>query len=226
MASNSNSARGNGAIARVTRRGMGMALLGASSLGLFSLGLAGCGANAPPPRKLVLTPVTSFPQGLPRVKWSLVIDEPSAGRQIDTTQIAVMDGTYRIRYYADAEWADAAPIMVRDLLVQSFRNSGSLPAVGSTRLGLSADVALVSTLTKFQVETGPGGAQQAVVALEATLLQQPRRNPIATARFEKATPISDIALETVGAAFDESLGDVMRRIVPWTLASGTAAAVG
>ena len=219
MASNSNSARSGGAVVRLTRRSVGMLLLGASSLGL-----AGCGVNAPPARKLVLTPVTRFPPGLRRVNWSLVIDEPSAGRQLDTTQIAVMDGTYRIRYYADAEWVDAAPIMVRDLLVQSFRNTGSLPVVGSTRLSLSADVMLVSTLTKFQVETAPGGTQQAVVALEATLLQQPRRNPIATARFEKATPIGEIALENIGAAFDESLSDVIRRIIIWALNSGAVAA--
>jgi ABC-type uncharacterized transport system auxiliary subunit len=39
-------------------------------------------------------------------------------RRLDTTQIAVTGGTYRVRYYADAERADTAPIMVGDLLVQ------------------------------------------------------------------------------------------------------------
>ena len=135
-----------------------------------------------------------------------------------------MDGPYRIRYYAEAEWADAAPIMVRNLLVQSFRNTGSLPIVGSSALGLPADLMLVSSLTKFQVEAGSGNTQQAVVSIDATLLQQPRRNPIATARFEKATRIDSPTLEDVGAAFNESLGDVMQRIVLWVLNSGTAGA--
>jgi cholesterol transport system auxiliary component len=221
MASSSNSTLRTAALSPVSRRSLGAALLGATIIGS-----AGCGVNAPPARKLVLTPVASFPQSPRRVTWSLVVDEPGAGRQLNTTQIAVMDGAYRIRYYAEAEWADAAPAMVRDLLIQSFRNTGSLPVVGSTRLGLSADVMLVSTLTKFQVEPGPGNMQQAAVAIEATLLQQPRRNPIATARFEKATPVSEVALENVGSAFNESLGDVMRRIVLWTLDNGTAAPSG
>ena len=219
MASSSNSTSRGVVLSRVTRRGLGVTLVGATVLGL-----AGCGINAPPARKLVLTPVVSFPQSPRRVNWSLVVDEPNAGRQLDTTQIAVMDGSYQVRYYAEAEWADAAPVMVRDLLVQSFRNTGSLPIVGSTRLSLSADLMLISTLMKFQVEAGPGNTQQAVVAIEAALLRQPRRNPIATARFDRATTIGEAALEHVGAAFNESLGDVMRRIVMWTLDSGTVEA--
>jgi len=41
-----------------------------------------------------------------------------------------------------------------------------------------------------------------------------------------ATPIGEIALENVGSAFNESLGDVMRRIVVWTLENGRAVASG
>jgi cholesterol transport system auxiliary component len=218
MASPSNSTLRMAAASPVSRRSLGAALLGTTILAA-----AGCGINAPPPRKLVLTPVTSFPEGVGRVTWSLVVDEPGAGRQLDTSRIAVMDGAYRMEYYKEAEWADAAPAMIGDLLVQSFRNTGSLPVVGSTRLGLYADVMLISTLTKFQVEPGPGNAPQAAVAIEATLLQLPRRNPIANTRFEKTAPIGEIALEYVGAAFNESLGDVMRRIVVWTLQNGRAA---
>ena len=175
MASHSNSTLRMATASPVSRRSLGAALLGTTILGA-----AGCGINAPPPRKLVLAPVASFPGGVRRVTWSLVVDEPGAGRQLDTSRIAVMDGAYRMEYYKEAEWADAAPAMIRDLLVQSFRNTGSLPVVGSTRLGLYADVMLISTLTKFQVEPGPGNTPQAAVAIEATLLQLPRRNPIAT----------------------------------------------
>ncbi len=220
MASRSNSVVPAAAALPLGRRGLMVAALATAA----ALAAAGCGINAPPPRKLVLRPVTSFPQAPRRVSWSLVIDDPGAGRQLDTSRIAVMDGAYRIDYYKEAEWADAAPAMVGDLLVQSFRNSGSLPVVGSTRLGLYADVMLASTLTRFQVEAGPENTPQAVVAIEATLLQLPRRSPIATARFEQATPIGDVRLEAVGAAFNQSLGEVMRRIVDWALNSRAVAA--
>jgi len=47
--------------------------------------------------------------------------------------------------------------------------------------------------------------------------------PVATARFEKATLIDAKSTETVTAAFDASLADVMRRVVDWTLQQGNAA---
>jgi cholesterol transport system auxiliary component len=73
-----------------------------------------CGlVSGPPPRQFTLTPVTNFPRGLPPVKWSLVVDEPTAARQIDTSRIALMNGPFRVEYYADVEWTDTAPAMVQ-----------------------------------------------------------------------------------------------------------------
>ena len=81
----------------------------------------------------------------------------------------------------------------------------------------------MSNLRKFQVEKDASGTPQATVVLEAALLRMPRRTPVATARFEKATPISFASAEAVTAAFDASLGDVMRRVVDWTLERGNGA---
>ena len=83
---------------------------------------------------------------------------------------------------------------------------------------------LLSNLRKFQIEKDVTSTPQAAVVLEATLLRMPRRTPVATARFEKATPVSSDSTEAVTAAFDASLGDVMRRVVDWTLERGSAAA--
>jgi len=84
--------------------------------------VSSCGlGSGPPPRQFTLTPVTDFPHGLPPVKWSLVVDEPTAARQIDTSRIALMNGPFRVEYYADVEWTDTAPAMVQLLLMQSFQ---------------------------------------------------------------------------------------------------------
>jgi cholesterol transport system auxiliary component len=192
----------------------------AAGLLASSPALSGCGIGGSPPRKMALFPVSDFPPGLRSVSWSLIVDEPGAGRQLDTAQIAVMTGTHRIEYYADAEWADAAPAMIRELLVRSFQNTNRLPIVTSTRLGLPADLMLVSNLPRFDVETEPAGTQQAVVVLEVALLRLPRRNVIAGTRFQKATRIPTSTAESVAAAFNESLSDVMRRTVVWTLEIG------
>ena len=184
---------------------------------------AGCGLFGPPPRQFTLTPVANFPRGLPPVKWSLVVDEPTAARQIDTSRIALMSGPFQVDYYADVEWTDSAPAMVQLLLMQSFQNTGHLPVVVPTRQTLETDFMLLSNLRKFQVENDATGTPQATVIFEATLLKMPRRTPVATARFEKATPIDSKSIETVTTAFDTSLGDVMRRVVDWTLQQGSVA---
>lgn len=186
--------------------------------------ITACGlGGGPAPRQFTLTPVTNFPRGLPPVKWSLVVDEPTAARQIDTSRIALMNGPFRVDYYADVEWTDNAPAMVQLLLIQSFQNTGRLPVVAPSRQTLATDFMLLSNLRKFQVEKDASGTPQASVVLEATLLRMPRRTPVATARFEKATPVSSDSTEAVTAAFDASLGDVMRRAVDWTLQKGNAA---
>jgi cholesterol transport system auxiliary component len=184
---------------------------------------AGCGLFGPPPRQFTLTPVADFPRGPPPVKWSLVIDEPTAARQIDTSRIALMRGPFQVEYYADVEWTDSAPAMVQLLLMQSFQNTGRLPVVAPSRQTLATDFLLLSNLRKFQVENDVTGTPQATVIIEATLLRMPRRTPVATARFEKATPIDAKSTDTVTAAFDASLTDVMRRVVDWTLQQGNAA---
>ena len=204
---------------RPSRRHL-LAGLIAGSVGQY---VTGCGLIGPPPRQFTLTPVADFSRELPPVKWSLVIDEPTAARQIDTSRIALMSGPFQVEYYADVEWTDSAPAMVQLLLVQSFQNTGRLPVVAPTRQTLAADFLLLSNLQKFQVEKDASGTFQATVVLEGTLLRMPRRIPVATARFEKATPVDTKSTETVTAAFDASLGDVMRRVVDWTLRQGSAA---
>ena len=205
-------------VRRATRR----RILGGLISGACAGALTAC-FNGPEPRRFTLTPVADFPRGLPPVKWSLVVDEPSAARQIDTSRIALMNGQFHVEYYADVEWTDNAPAMVQLLLVQSFQNTGRLPVVAPTRQTLAADFLLLSNLRKFQVEKDASRTPQAAVVIEVTLLRMPRRSPVATARFDKATPVESDSIDAVTTAFDASLGDVMRRVVDWTLEKGSSA---
>jgi cholesterol transport system auxiliary component len=208
-------------VRRVSRRRIFAGLVAGS----LAPAVTACGlGGGPPPRQFTLTPVPNFPRALAPVKWSLVVDEPTAAHQLDTSRITLMNGQFRVDYYAEVEWTDTAPAMVQLLLIQSFQNTGRLLVVAPSRQTLATDFLLLSNLRKFQVEKDASGTPQATVVLEATLLRMPRRTPVATARFEKTTPVSSDSTEAVTAAFDASLGDVMRRVVDWTLGQGSAAA--
>jgi cholesterol transport system auxiliary component len=200
-------------------------ILAGSVAGLLALSVTACGlGGGPPPQQYTLGAVTNFPLGLSPVKWSLVVDEPTAPREIDTSRIALRSGQFRVEYYADVEWTDTGPAMVQLLLLQSFQNTGRLPVVAPTRQTLATDFLLLSNLRKFQVENDASGTPQATVTLEVTLLRMPRRTPVATTRFEKGTTVDSKSTETITTAFDASLSDVMRRVVDWTLQQGSAAA--
>jgi len=211
------------AAAAGVRRASRRCMLAGLVAGSLAPAITACILGGPAPRQFTLHPVTDFPRGLPPVKWSLVVDEPTAPRQIDTSRIALMSGPFRVEYYADVEWTDDAPAMVQLLLIQSFENTRRFPVVAPSRQTLATDFLLLSSLRKFQVEKDASGSPQATVVLEATLLRMPRRTPIATGRFERATPATSTSTEAVTAAFDASLDDVMRRVVDWTLQKGSAA---
>ncbi|HEX3414779.1 MAG TPA: ABC-type transport auxiliary lipoprotein family protein, partial [Stellaceae bacterium] len=130
------------------RRASRRRILAGLIVGSLAPAVAACLGGGPPPRQFTLTPVANFPRGLPPVKWSLVVDEPTAARQIDTSRIALMSGPLRVDYYADVEWADNAPAMVQLLLIQSFQNTGRLPVVAPSRQTLSTDFLLLSNLRK------------------------------------------------------------------------------
>ena len=185
--------------------------------------ICACGLG-PPPRQYTVSAVTSFAPGLQPATWSLVVDEPTAAHQIDTSRIALMNGPFQVEYYADVEWTDNAPAMVQLLLIQSFQNTGRLPVVASTHQTLPTDFLLLSNLPKFQVERDASGVPQATVVLETTLLRMPRRQPVATARFEKTTPVAADSIDAVTTAFNTSLGAVIRQVVDWTLERGSATA--
>ncbi|MGA8754745.1 MAG: ABC-type transport auxiliary lipoprotein family protein [Stellaceae bacterium] len=204
----------------MTRRQLLAGMIAASFLPIMS----GCGlGGGPAPRQYTLSPAVDFAQGLQPASWSLDVDEPTAPHQIDVSRIALMNGPFQVEYYADVEWTDNAPAMVQLLLIQSFQNSGRLPVVASTHQTLATDFLLLSNLRKFQVEKDAAGVPQATVVIETTLLRMPRRKPIATARFEKTTPVAADTISAVTTAFDASLADVMRRVVNWTLEHGSVA---
>ena len=193
----------------------GMALLAACSL-------PGQGA---PPRQFRLTPKSTFDAELPRADWSLAVLTPEADRAVDTTRIPLLSGGTEMQYYANSEWSDRAPSMVQRLLIESFVNSGGIDVVGSDRSGLRADFRLKTVLREFQAEGDPGSAPTIRVQVDATLVKLPQRDPVGSVTIDRVVPASSDRLEDIVAAYDEALGGVLKRVVPWALSTGNAAGV-
>lgn len=189
---------------------------------LAALPLAACtivpGANGPPPRLFVLSPKSTFPPDLPRTEWQLGVDVPVASAALNTARIAVRQQPLSIEYYEQANWIDTAPHMVQMLIIESFENSGKVPAVAQSSAALREDFSILSELRQFRAEYhGPDSPPTVHVQLNAKLVQMPQRIIVGSTRIERRIAAPGMRLEDVVLGFDDALGKVLRELVIWTL---------
>ena len=203
------------------------ALLRAGALSTLVGALGGCqvgGGAAPPPRQFQLKAPADFPDNLPVVPWSLVVERPETARPLDTTRIAHLTDSTELQYYAGADWADRAPDMVHTLMLESFRNSGTIEALAGDRTALRPDFVLRSALREFQAEKTGNDPTSVYVLMTVSLLQMPRRNTVGTTDIEDLQVLEGGGIEGIVAGFERAVGTVLRDIVVWTLQTGQAAA--
>lgn len=193
-------------------------------LSLPALTIAGCqlpGAG-PPPREFRVTQKSTFAEDLPHADWSLVVERPNADRSIDTPRIARTSGV-EIEYYAGATWIDRPSVMIEPLIIQSFRSSEAIDVVADRRSGVRPDFLLQTDITAFEAMETASGPPDVLVAMAATLIRMPRREVVGTTAIDSTVTAQASDLESIAVAFDEALGDVLKRLVEWTLRMGEAA---
>ena len=194
------------------------------------LWISGCAAglfsSGPPPDLYNLTPKSTFPVGLPKVTWQLVIEEPLASGGLDASQIALRPSPTELKYFAGARWTERAPKMVQTLLIESFENTGSIISVGRQTIGLRSDYNLRTELREFQAEYFSDEKSPSIrVRINAKLITQPRQIIAASRSFEFVADATGSDLASIIQAFDNALGKVIRGLVEWTLEVGNNAAI-
>lgn len=194
--------------------GAGMALSGCES---FLTAAAG-----DPPRLFRLSSKSTFPDTLRSVGWQLVVETPSAPASINTNRIGLMETPFRFNYFAKANWVDRAPLMVQNLLIESFDNSHAIVGVGPASIGMRPDFVLQPELREFQAQQ-QGDQLEVYVVINARLVQMPDRKIIAVEHFGRKETAPAGELNPVIDAFDTALGKVMKRLVTWTLEEGEKA---
>jgi cholesterol transport system auxiliary component len=191
-------------------------------IGCLSLALTACAGVLPgggdPSSFYTLSPKSTFPDGLPKVNWQLVVENPATSGALSTQRIALTHDPVQIEYFGGARWTERAPQMVQTLLVESFENSNKIVAVGRQAIGLRSDFNLKSDLREFQAEYDVEGEPPMVrVRVNSKLIRQPKRQIVASRTFERKVRANSTSMRDVVKAFDEALGKVLKRIVEWTL---------
>jgi cholesterol transport system auxiliary component len=189
----------------------------------IALAPAGCSVlpgGSAPPKLYTLTPATNFPPGGSDVAWQLLIDEPASAAALDTERIALSRSPTTVDYFADAAWTDRAPLMVQELLVQSFENSGRIAAVARQSLTLRADYLLRPELRHFEADYGTAATPEAHVQIAVKLVKASDRTIVASRRFDAKAPAAQNSMPAIVDAFNAAFHQVARQIVDWALAAG------
>lgn len=195
-----------------------------AALSAIALVAGGCAlpdfGSGPPPDLYVLSPKSTFPPELSAVDWQLVVEEPSTAKGIDTDRIAIAPSALEVKYFGGSRWADRAPRMVQQLLIQSFENSKKIVSVGRQSMGLRSDFVLKTELREFQAEKTAEGATVVRVRLNLKLIRPAIGQIVASESFESVKPANSENVPDIVQAFDDAVGAVLKRAVTWTLKAG------
>jgi len=207
---------------RPVMTGRRRAIAGTASFALLAT-LAGCnvlpGVNVPV-NLYTVTPKTTFPEGLPKVDWQMVVETPSSAASLDTARIALQRTPLTFEYYADAAWTDNAPAMVQTSLIESFEATHRISGVGREAIGLRPDYVLMTDLREFEaVYDGDNQIPTIWIRMNVKLVKLPERRIVASDTFGDKLPATGSKLPDIVAAFDEALGHVLKKVVLFTLAA-------
>ena len=182
--------------------------------------LGGCGGLLPkaPERQLYrLNPSVDLRGRVPPVGVQLLIATPSAPAGIDTKRVALIRSAVSLDYYADAEWVDRPPFLIKAALIEGFEKSRAFAGVSSEGLGLNADFVLNVEIREFAaIYDSPDGPPRTKVALDAELVAMRGRNIVGETSVSRETRAAGNDVPAVVMAFDRAVGEAVADLVVWT----------
>jgi len=198
-----------------------LALLGA-------LALSGCATLASITD--ATTPLDAYslraPAEPPAIRGSLgqdlVIETPTSGGALDTDRVLIRPGPFEVAYLPKTRWTDTAPVMLQALMIRSFADTNALRYVGRRPLGGTGDFTLVSDLTDFQAEIGPGeepGGERATARVRLTvhLMRESDGQLLGSRTVQTTAPATSTDTGDVVAALDMATTAALREVTIWSL---------
>jgi cholesterol transport system auxiliary component len=196
------------------RRGITAMLL--LCLPMLSAGCGGLLGKAPERQLYRLNPTVTLAQAPPRVGALLVVATPTATAGLDTDRMALVRSPVAIDYYADGEWVDRPPFLVKQALIEGLQKSGAFAGVASEGFGLNADYVLNTNIRDFTaIYDSPDGPPLARIRIAAELITMPDRNIAAATSITREARAGAVELPSIVQAFDRALGEAVREVIVW-----------
>ncbi|HZF98311.1 MAG TPA: ABC-type transport auxiliary lipoprotein family protein [Pseudoxanthomonas sp.] len=158
----------------------------------------------------------------PAVRWQLSVSHPTAARVVDSPRIAVRPAPNELQVYRGASWSQPPTDLVETTVLRALEDSGKIPSVGRSGVGIRADYKLVMDLRRFEADYAGAAVPSAVIDLNAKLLHTAEQRVVASRTFVQSQPAAGTEVPQVTAAFDQALERLGAELVGWTLVSGQA----
>lgn len=183
------------------------------------LSLAACSlAPTPEPmttyRLTVETPVIQSAISSP-LQLSLRINKPNASGYLATSRILVISENNQLSVYKGAQWQETTPLMVRNHLLDSFRQPQLFQFVSSDDKQLTAQIELDTDLRAFQTEYRQGQAE-INLTLVVRLVNPKQKQILASQTFTQQVMAKSEQLSDVVEAFVQAQNRLSQSVVNWT----------
>jgi len=148
--------------------------------------------------------------------WSLRVSAPFTTAPLDSRQVIVQRPNASLASYHGIRWADRAPALLRDRLVQALSDSSLFTAVVSDRNAiLPTDVELFMTLHSFQLIHANGRAN-VTIRMEAQLIDARDPHLLGHHAFTHVHAVDDPANpDAVIAAFGRATDALAEALATW-----------
>lgn len=170
--------------------------------------------NPEPPRVMDLAVAQEVPVAAQPVQASLRVDTPYASEPFNGSMILAKPTPREFRTYAGTRWRDTAPVVVRDTLVSSLRQSGAYTNVITDTNPAQAELTLVTELSAFHSET-PDAGPQVVIELHLQMIHNRSRTSLCTDTVRVVEPASGTSVDQIVEAFGTAGSNLAARVVEW-----------
>ncbi|MFK2911600.1 ABC-type transport auxiliary lipoprotein family protein [Pseudomonas sp. 3HC3] len=175
------------------------------------------------PVDLYRLPVNQPSRTAPALDWSLRLNKPLASEVLAGPRIAVIPQGNVVSSYKGARWSDAAPVLLRNRLLDGFQREGQVQRLSADDSNLQADYELAGELQAFQSEYRTDGVVEVVVRYDARLVQGRNQRILASKRFEIRQPLDDTQVSAVVAGFGQASDQLVGQVVNWTITQANQA---
>lgn len=146
---------------------------------------------------------------------SLRVNKPNASGYLATARIVVISENNQLSVYKGAQWHETTPLMVRNHLLDTFRQSQNIDFISGDDKQLATQIELDSDLRAFQTEYRHG-KPVINLTLVARLVNPNQKKIVANQSFTQQITATSEQLSDVVDAFAQAQNKLSQSVASWT----------